>query len=64
MFAQRLDAWMAANKQAAVDRRLLYRMSEHDLRDIGLSHADLRTLHDDWFINRHENTRVTGTLFL
>jgi len=63
MLAQRLDARIGAHKQAAADRRLFDRMSEHDLRDIGLSHGDLRPLRDDWFVHRHEITRVTGTLF-
>lgn len=61
--AERLEAHIGAHQQAAADRRLLDRMSEHELRDIGLSRADLRLPREDWLVSRHEIARATGTLF-
>jgi uncharacterized protein YjiS (DUF1127 family) len=61
--ARRLNARIWAHRQATADRRLLDRMSEHELRDIGVSRADLWPLGDGWVVHRHDITRPAGALF-
>ena len=39
--ARSLDAWLAMRQRAADARRDLSAMSDHDLRDIGLTRSDI-----------------------
>lgn len=47
--ARSLDARIVARNEAANDRRLLNQMTERDLRDIGISRAELQAIGVGWF---------------
>jgi uncharacterized protein YjiS (DUF1127 family) len=46
--AKRLDIRIATRRKAADDRRLLSQMSEHELRDIGVSRSESQATGDVW----------------
>jgi uncharacterized protein YjiS (DUF1127 family) len=60
--AERLDARIAARQKAADDRRLLSEMSERELRDIGISRAELLAIGGGWYFHRHEIVRAADRM--
>jgi uncharacterized protein YjiS (DUF1127 family) len=56
--ATRLDAVIAARRRTVDDRRVLSEMSERELRDIGVSRAQLDVLRSDGAHRDHERLRA------
>ncbi|HEY2815657.1 MAG TPA: hypothetical protein VGK44_00845 [Casimicrobiaceae bacterium] len=53
-FAARLDAVIAARRKTLDDCRTMSEMSERELRDIGVSSAQLRVSLGGWSLQGHE----------
>jgi uncharacterized protein YjiS (DUF1127 family) len=56
--AKRLDALIEARRKSLDDRRVLNEMSERELRDIGVSGAEVHVLRGGWPLQGDERVRA------